>query len=267
MNCQRNAILIPLERCLLSQQEFNGWLIGSAIFSLRCCGASSLPIGAERYFHVPTGAPNISPTPPVVLKRSSDFALFQTGTEWENEQQRSWASLRLAVIRPEAGARTSRRLTTEIVETFPRTPPEAVPEATQGAASEAVPEAVPQPAFTISRNELAQFLRLVPDSSPLHRGEDAILPGMLILNCLVEHLSGEIKDIFKINRRPETGTSIKKSQKDLCTGFDLDVRFHAPLRPDEPLRLNIRRNDQGWRGQLDVYRKEAAVRLRLTPVS
>ncbi|MCC8061520.1 MAG: hypothetical protein LIO81_11925 [Clostridiales bacterium] len=164
------------------------------------------------------------------------------------------------------------------METFPRTPPETMPEATPGAVSgsvpeaalgavfEAVPEAVPQSAFTISRDDLAQFLRLVPDSSPLHRGEDAILPGMLILNCLVEHLSGEIKDIFKINRRPETGTSIKKSQKDLCTGFDLDVRFHAPLRPDEPLRLNIRRDDQGWRGQLDGYRKEAAVRLRLTPV-
>ena len=82
--------------------------------------------------------------------------------------------------------------------------------------------------LTFDRSQMEEYLREAADTNPIHQGEAAVLPGFLVMNeCLL--------------RLWKRGWIKKKTV--------LEVRFLAPLHPDEEVLLS----DSGQEGRSGVH--------------
>ena len=82
--------------------------------------------------------------------------------------------------------------------------------------------------LAFSRSQMEEYLREAADTNPIHQGEAAVLPGFLVMNACLLRLW-------------------KKGWMKGQTA--LEVRFLAPLRPDEEVYLS----DSGQEGRNAVY--------------
>ncbi|MCD8084099.1 MAG: hypothetical protein LUE86_11465 [Clostridiales bacterium] len=184
MACILDAVLIPLEQSLTAIEGFDGWMIGNA--KLTCQGG--LPSGA------------VSCPPPFLCRRTPKLAQIEARAVWPG----GWATIRMMLIRPDQ-SQSGEAQENRTANFF---------------AGQSHAHGKP---FRISDEELTHFLEMVPDGNPIHRGDDAILPGMLIMNRLLDRIWNEIA------RPPET--------------FHAEIRFRLPLHKNETWYLTVGRED------------------------
>ncbi len=72
--------------------------------------------------------------------------------------------------------------------------------------------------LVFSSEQVSRFLDSVSDSNPIHKGDDAIVPGFMIMNQVVVQ-AGE--EILKRNRK----------------NFKTEVRFLSPMKTGQPAEL------------------------------
>lgn len=187
-------ILEDAERACAGISGFDGWMIGSV--RIRS---------------------SVDRKPPDALLRETP------GTSGSPAQDGSARLVRrgpsVSVVEAVAGSLSMRVLLVRPLKDPRQMPEHAVPDAD--------PRRKPLRSFCISRGEMEQFLNRVGDPNPLHRGKEAILPGFLILNRLINALPG-LSDA-----EADEGPDHREQSGGPSAFPAYEFRFLAPLHPGE----------------------------------
>lgn len=187
--------LMEMERALSALDGFDGWMIGTCRARLRLCRIRKTCEDGDG------GAGRYAAK---LQRRGDSFAMFRVEREGDGGN-----SLQVLLVKPVSDIREEIRQ-----------------------AGSDLPEKESEMTVRFSGQQIDNFVKAVSDDNPIHRGQNAVVPGFLMMNELAAGIlcGGDDRTDWDV------------------IDADLDVKFRSPLRAEEMAHMEKQtRDDKGLR--------------------